>query len=136
MGVDKAVLPINGVPLIRILVDRLRNLTDEIYVSANSSEPYAFLEIPVVADVYPRCGPLAGLHAAMLRSRRSLILALACDIPDVPWRFLSRLVRESSGVDAVVPVTSNGHIHPVCAVYSRSCLPAIERKLQSGDYKL
>jgi len=136
MGGDKALLPINGVPLIRVLVDRLRNLTDEIYVSANTSESYAFLGIPVVAAVYPRCGPLAGLHAAMLRSHRSLILTLACDIPDVPLPLLGRLVQEGSGADAVVPVSSDGHIHPVCAVYNRSCLPAIERKLQSGEYKM
>ena len=79
MGFNKALLDFNGRPLISVVVDRVRPLTDRILISSNDNSSYGFLNFPVVPDRFMDCGPLAGFHAAMLWSVSSLYLMLACD---------------------------------------------------------
>jgi molybdopterin-guanine dinucleotide biosynthesis protein A len=136
MGRDKALLRIGGQPLIHLLAKRLLEVAEQVFVSAPDPAMYAFLSLPCVRDVYAGCGPLAGLHAAMLQSERPLMLVLACDLPRVSASLLQILIDAASDYDVVIPETSDGRLHPVCAVYRRTCLAAAERCLQSGEYRM
>jgi len=136
MGFNKALLDFNGRPLISVVVDRVRPLTDRILISSNDDSSYRFLNFPVVPDRYMDCGPLAGFHAAMLWNVSSLYLMLACDLPNLGSPLLSNLVSLADGADAVIPRTEDGVVHPLCAVYRRTCLPSIERALQRGTNKV
>lgn len=136
MGRDKALLALQGVPVVRLLADRLREITDEVMISANDPSAFSFLGLPAVADRYEGRGPLAGIHAAMHRTSRPWVLALACDLPGVSTPFLRNLIAASPGFDAVIPVTSDGGFHPACALYHRRCLPAMDRNLAAGANKL
>jgi molybdopterin-guanine dinucleotide biosynthesis protein A len=64
------------------------------------------------------------------------MLVLACDLPGISAKFLRNMVNQRSGFEAVIPVTSDGGLHPACALYHRLCLPAMERNLTSGANKL
>ena len=136
MGRNKALLAVDGMPLIQKLAHELELLTDQIFISANDPVPFAFLRLPVIADLYPGRGPLGGLHSAILRSNRPMMLLLACDLPGVQEPFLRRLVAAIKEYDAVIPQTSDSRVHPLCAVYRRSCLPAIEQNLKAGRNKM
>ncbi len=136
MGTDKALLPIGGQPLLQRAADRLRSITNQVLLSTSDSHAYDFLGLPVVADLFPGCGPMAGLHAALLHTRRPRVLVLACDIPDVPARLLRLLSDQAAGSDAAVPSTSDGTLHPVCAVYGRTCLPFVETYLRCGKHRM
>lgn len=129
MGRDKALLEVHGQSLIARTASLLSSMSDEIVISANDPTPYASLSLPVIRDVYPGQGPLAGLHAAMAWTRRPLVLLLACDLPRVHSQMLARLIELSDGFDAVIPRTTDGGFHPLCAVYRRTCLSAIEASL-------
>jgi molybdopterin-guanine dinucleotide biosynthesis protein A len=122
--------------MISRLAGEAGRLTDQILISANDIPLYESLGLPIVPDIYKGQGPLAGLHAAMLHSERPLLLALACDLAAVKESLLRLLVRGAEGYDAVIPVTSDGRPHPLCAVYRRSCLPRIERNLNIGMNKI
>ena len=130
MGFNKALLPINGRALIMRVLDQVQLLTDEILLSANDSSAYVCLGLPMVGDVFKSQGPLAGLHAAMLQSTRSLFLLLACDMPNLRESLLRTLISSAAGFDAAVPRTADGRCHPLCAVYRRTCLPTVERNLE------
>jgi molybdopterin-guanine dinucleotide biosynthesis protein A len=132
MGFNKALLEICDKPLIRILTDRIQLLTNQIFISSNDLSRYGFLEFPVIPDEFEGQGPLAGLHAAMLRSDRSLFLLIGCDLPNLNEGLLRCLVSLAEGFDAVIPCTNNGVIHPLCAVYRKTCLPVIDRNLRRG----
>ncbi len=136
MGRNKALLRINGVPLIQILALELETLADKIFISANDPATFAFLGLRVIADLYRGQGPLAGLHAAMIQSDRPMMLLLACDLPRVRAPLLRTLVGEMSDFDAVIPKTSDSRVHPLCAVYRRTCLATIERNLAAGKNKM
>jgi len=135
MGSNKALLDFGGKPLIRVLVDRILPVTDHILISSNDSESYRFLNFPVVRDHYMGQGPLAGLHAAMRRDNCPLYVVLACDLPNLRASFLRKLIAFSRGFDAAIPRTRDGLAHPLCAVYRRTCFPAIEKALFRGANK-
>jgi molybdopterin-guanine dinucleotide biosynthesis protein A len=136
MGRDKALLCIEGMPVAQLLAKRLQALTDEVLLSTNNPASYAFLGLNTISDIYVGRGPLAGLHATLIHTQRPLVLVVACDLPGVPEFLLRGLVECSAGYDAVIPCTSDGRLHPVCAVYSRTCLPAIELNLMRGEHRM
>lgn len=129
MGRDKALVEIRGQTMIVRAAAELASLTDEVVISASEPVRYESLGYPVIRDIYPGQGPLAGLHAAMAHTQRPLLLLLACDLPRVRSGFLSRLIELSDGFDAVLPRSGDGGVHPLCAVYRRTTLPYIEAAL-------
>jgi molybdenum cofactor guanylyltransferase len=136
MGFNKALLKVGGQPLIQILVNRIRPLTDRILISSNDGSAYKFLDIPVIPDHFSGHGPLAGIHAAMLWDMSPLFLVLACDLPNLQESFLSNLISLTTGFDAAIPRTRDGLAHPLCAVYRRTCLSSMEHALERGANKV
>ena len=136
MGFNKALINVGGQPLIRVLIDRIRPLTNRIVISSNDASSYQFLNFPVIPDYFQNHGPLAGFHAAMTQSVCSLYIMLACDLPNLQEQLLRRLITLADGFDAAIPRTRDGVAHPLCAVYRRTCLPSIERALQTGTNKV
>lgn len=136
MGSNKALLDFGGRPLISVLVDRIRHITNQILISSNDPNPYEFLNLPVIPDQYRGHGPLAGLHAAMLWNECPLYIVLACDLPNLQASLLLKLADLAKGYDVAIPRTRDGLAHPLCAVYRRTCLPEVENSLLRGDSKI
>jgi molybdopterin-guanine dinucleotide biosynthesis protein A len=136
MGFNKALIDIGGKPLIRMLIDRIRPVTDRILISSNDYLSYKFLDFPVIPDHFAGHGPLGGFHSAMLHNDCSLYIVLACDLPNLKTPFIRTLVSMAEGFDAAIPRTRDGVAHPLCAVYRRTCLPSVERALKRGANKV
>lgn len=138
MGEDKALKPFLGRPLIARVVERLAPLADEILVTTNDPQRYAFLGLRLVPDLVPGCGPLGGLHAGLTAASHPLAALVACDMPFASAALLETaarlLVQEQA--DVVVP-RSGGGLEPLHAVYRRAtCLPAVEAAIRAGEYRL
>ena len=85
-----------------------------------------------VSDRLPGQGPLGGLHTALLEARDDSLVVIACDMPFVSTALLTHLLSQAASKgDAVVPRTKRGY-HPLCAVFDRRCLDAVERRLNAG----
>lgn len=136
MGFNKALLEIEGSPLIRILIDRILPITNHILISSKDAADYQFLNFPVIPDRYQEHGPLAGVHAAMLEHVAPLYLVLACDLPNLQTQLLHNLLAFAEGFDAAIPHSRDGMAHPLCAAYRRTCLLPIEDALQRGAKKV
>jgi molybdopterin-guanine dinucleotide biosynthesis protein A len=136
MGFNKALLDIGGKPLIQTLTDRILPVTEQIFISSNDPQNYEFLNFPVIPDQFPGNGPLAGFHSVMIRYSFSLYIVLACDLPNLKTSILQTLVSLAEGYDAVIPRTRDGIAHPLCAVYRRTWLPAVESALARGANKM
>jgi len=57
----------------------------------------------VIADIFPGCGPLGGVHAALVHSLAELNLMLAVDMPFVSSELLAFLFDVAAGEDEVRP---------------------------------
>jgi len=81
MGRDKARMPFLGHPLILRIIERLRLLTDDLFVMTDRPADYAFLGIPIHADLEPGRGTLGGLYSSLMTARNPIVAIAACDIP-------------------------------------------------------
>lgn len=135
MGQDKALLTLGGVPMIGRAVALLRSVFREVIVASDRREAYAFLDVPIVPDIVKQCGPLGGIHAALKFTHADAVFVLACDMPFVPAELVRSITHAGTNSTAAVPVME-GRVHPLCGVYPRSTLPAIEQALKTGRYAL
>jgi molybdopterin-guanine dinucleotide biosynthesis protein A len=138
MGQDKGLMPFQGRPLVRHVLDRLSPIADEIILSTNRPAAYAFLDLPLYPDLYPDHGPLGGLYTLLSNAKNPFVAAVACDMP-----FASRSLFEyafdlinKTEADVIIPSSPDG-LEPLHAVYRReTCLPVIHSALTSGKLKL
>jgi len=138
MGEDKALKTFLGRPLIERVIDRLSSVADEVIVTTNRPENYAFLNLPLFSDLKPGRGALGGLYTAIASAKNSLVAVVACDMP-----FASAILLEAESsllleedADVVIPKSENGY-EPLHAVYRReTCLPAIESAIEADQWKV
>ena len=138
MGYDKALLPFLGQPLITRLVTRLAPIADEILVTTNRPSDFSFLGLPLFPDKIPNRGALGGLLTAIEAATQPLVAVVACDMPFASPGLVQfqRNLIESEAADVVIPKTELGY-EPLHAVYRQAtCLPAIERAVQAGQWKV
>lgn len=135
MGTDKAFLDFGGQTLLDRALVKLRAVCGEVTIVGNLTKFTSYG--PVVADAYPGCGPLAGIHAALLRSCADLNEMLAVDMPFVSQELLRFVLAraEDSGAIVTVPRTRDG-LQPLCAVYRRDFASVAETALKAGKYKI
>src|SRR5215471_2023611 len=135
MGADKAFVVFEGRTLLTRILELARSVCAEVRIVGDRAKFAGFA--PVVEDVFPGCGPLGGIHAALRSSQTDLILLLAVDMPFVSAAFLEFLMRRSRESDAKVTLarTRDG-LQPLCAVYRRTFADSAEKALRAGRYKI
>jgi molybdopterin-guanine dinucleotide biosynthesis protein A len=79
-------------------------------------------------DIEPQQGPLGGLCSALFFSPHEWVLVRATDMPFLVPGILQAMLDQREGADVVVPLTG-GRYEPLCALYRRSCLPAVVQVL-------
>ena len=95
----------------------------------------------VIADIFPGCGPLGGVHAALVHSLAELNLMLAVDMPFISRELLAFLFDVAAGEDnaghavVTIPRTSRG-LQPLCAIYRREFSAVAEQALRAGKNKI
>ena len=139
LGRDKAVEPLGDAPLIRRVLSRVAEVTDETVVvindAARASELSLNGDVVTAVDRYPGAGSLGGIFTGLEAARADWALVVACDMPFLNVPLLRRILSLRAGRDAVVPVIE-GRPEPTHAAYSKRCLPHIERRLQANDLKI
>ena len=138
MGEDKALKTFLGRPLIQRVVDRLAPIADEIIVTTNRPNDYAFLNLRLFADLKPDRGALGGLYTAIASAMHPTVAVVACDMPFASPRLIeamSRLLVEEEA-DVVIVKSEEGY-EPFHAIYRRdTCLPAIEAAIDNDQWKV
>jgi molybdenum cofactor guanylyltransferase len=141
MGTDKAKAPLEGRTLLEHAIAILRQVTDEVAI-LGPRQLYSSCGIAVIEDIYPGCGPLAGIHAALTHVSQAnsagapLSLIIAVDTPFLDPKFLTYLAQRARDSGAVVTTPEiAGHTQPLCAVYSLDFLAIAEQALKTGFEK-
>jgi molybdopterin-guanine dinucleotide biosynthesis protein A len=137
MGQDKALMPVNGIPLAVHVAQAVKRAVKSATL-VGSKEKYGSLGLTVVEDVYPGHGPLSGIHAALSASTTPLNLIVGCDMPFLSTDFLEHIVLIAAVADAQVTVAESTEFgyEALCAVFNREVLPAIEDCLKTAELKL
>ncbi len=158
MGRDKAFIEVDGEPMIARIIARLEPLSSDLIIVANDRDAYTPLGIKIVGDVYPDMGSLGGIYSGLQAAREEHGLAVACDMPFLNLDLLRYLSSLADDYDVVIPRASstsgkrphasgNGSrprlvlakdrdLHPLHAVYSKRCLPAMQAHVLAGDLRV
>ena len=135
MGADKAFVELQGRTLLARAIELARSVAADVRIVGDRAKFAAFA--PVVEDVFPGCGPLAGIHAALRASQTDLNLIIAVDLPLISPQLLQYMVARARGTSAMVTAASaNGGWQPLCAVYRREFADVAEEALLAGSYKI
>jgi molybdopterin-guanine dinucleotide biosynthesis protein A len=138
MGRDKALLPAPGGGTLGQYVARMVRRASGSAVLVGNPQRYAAPGYPAIPDLYPGEGPLGGILTALKHTSADWNLLTACDMPGLTESFLSRLLdaAEQSPAEALLPVGPAGRLEPLCGVYRKSALPALEAAFAAGVRQL
>jgi molybdopterin-guanine dinucleotide biosynthesis protein A len=103
-----------------------------------TNDPLKYVEwnLHVVTDLFSTRSSLTGIHAGLFHCTHPYAFCVGCDTP-----FLEKPVVEAviaaidTDSDVVIPQTASG-LEPLCAVYAKRCLNAIEKNLNRSQLKI
>lgn len=134
MGRDKALLDFLGQPLIQHVYHRVAFLAEDIFITSNRPDEYAFLNIPIFTDIIPGIGALGGIFTALKSAKEQIVGVIACDLPFINPDLFSycKDILVDSSVDVVIPLTEHG-LEPLHAIYRvKTCIPLVEAAINAG----
>ncbi|MBA3921928.1 MAG: molybdenum cofactor guanylyltransferase [Nostocaceae cyanobacterium] len=146
MGQDKALIPIQGVPLLQLVCTQAIGCADTVYVVTPWQERYRYLlpancqfiqEVPLTSSentTLPH-GPLVGFAQGLAQVQTEWVLLLACDLPRLRLEVLQEWASGLDLVDddAVAVLTHHAKgWDPLCGFYRRSCLPKLQEFIARG----
>lgn len=135
-GSNKALALLHGKPLIQHVADTLASVFAECLLVTNSPEEYGFLNMVMIQDRYQGCGPLAGIHAALLQISTPRAFVVACDMPNQSPELIRYLCSiNEQEYDVIIPWLEKGQ-EPLFGIYSKTSLTVIETCLQNNDCQI
>lgn len=134
-GIDKSMLPVKGVPMIQHVINQLGTNFSEIIISGDP-EKYGKLRQRIIPDTTPGLGPLMGIHNCLAASGTEMNFVTACDIPDISYGIIEKMMEQSEGFDIVMPVINDKYFQPLHALYRKTVLHEAARLLEEGRFKL
>lgn len=78
---------------------------------------------------------MGGIYSSLLIAEAQYIVVLACDMPFVSTQILEKLIHNLHDYDCVIPRIGNKY-EPLCAIYSKALLPALEQRISAANYAL
>ncbi len=134
-GVDKSLLPVKGIPMIRHIADQLHSHFSEILIGGDVAK-YNFLGYRVIPDVSKGMGPLMGIYSCLLASGSDLNFITACDIPDINISLVSKMLELAADADIVMPVHGEDSFEPLHAIYRKTVIPVARELLDEGRLRI
>lgn len=138
-GVDKGLVELAGRPMAAHALERLAPQVDALLINANQNLPawQAFGHPVFGDDIGGFAGPLAGLHAGLLRAQHPFVVTAPCDSPFLPADLVERLAAALHAADAQLAVAKTfGQPHPVFCLCRRDLADHLGAFLAAGGRKI
>lgn len=133
MGREKSLIRTGNRHLYEYPLAVLAQLCRNVLIST-CNKSYHSREHPQVCDEIPGIGPLGGIYSCLKKSGTDLNIVLSCDMPLVNKDLLIYLLQECAGNDIVVPAVNTDKVEPLCGIYRKTIIPAIEQQIMNKIY--
>ena len=104
-------------------------------IIANSPDPYTSLNCKIYSDIIPGKDSLGGIYTGLKISSSAYNFFFACDMPFLNESFIRYMTGLTEGSDIVIPRSSKG-FEPLHAIYSKACIPYIERQIEQDNLRI
>ncbi len=141
MGKDKALIEVQGVPLLQRTATLVQGYANPVYIITPWIERYQRIISTNCHLLRENCpsgetqGPLVGFAQALVHVKTEWVLLLACDLPNLTTEEVGVWLQQLQGVDdeaiACLPSHKKGW-EPLCGFYRSSCLSSLESFIQAG----
>jgi molybdopterin-guanine dinucleotide biosynthesis protein A len=143
MGRDKALIHVQGVPMLQRVCAVALKCTREVYVVTPWPDRYqeivpdscCFIQELALAGETEPLGPLVGFAVGLARVETDWVLLLACDLPqlrvEVLQDWVTSLENVAENAIAVLSRQPKGW-EPLCGFYRRQCLPMLTQFINEG----
>ena len=136
---EKALMDINGRPLLAFVIESLEKVVDNIIISVRDRAQGKLLGsrfpgFTFAYDMHKNTGPLAGILSGLTACRDEFCFIAACDMPFINDKVVKMLFRKCEFHDAAIPRWEDGFLEPLHAVYR--CKPMIietRKAIDSGE---
>ena len=142
MGQDKALLPIEGIPLLQRVCAVAAQCCPLIYVVTPWPQRYRSLDLPCqwvqetpLPNETESHGPLVGFAQGLAQAQSEWVLLLACDLPRLQPAVIQQWMMQLPSVDAAISAVLHHSAkgwEPLCGFYRRSSLVALEDYIAQG----
>ena len=131
MGSDKALVQLDGKPLVAYALDLLREAGIRASI-AGARSPLDTFSL-VLEDVQPDRGPLEGICAALAYSSARWVVLLPVDLPLLPASLVGFLLNHSRTTGVPVTLASvNGFAQTFPAILDRAVHSTLRAELEAG----
>ena len=132
MGRDKALINIDGVPLLSRTCEAARHCTDLIYIVTSWHDRYQSIVANVhwIEESSPR-SPIIAFAEALEQVPTDWVLLLACDLPRLNGETLKQWTMQLSETPIVIARSEVGW-EPLCGFYRRDRLSSLQNYLAEG----
>jgi molybdopterin-guanine dinucleotide biosynthesis protein A len=134
-GENKALVAVEGVPLIERVANVLGSVFHRVVLVTNSPDEYKHLRLPMFEDLVKGLGPLGGILTGLSVITEEAGFLVACDMPFLNPALI-RYMSQIRGTFHVVVPRIRGDFETLHALYSRQCLPALWRFIHAGEYQV
>ncbi len=134
-GEPKALVELGGKRIIERIVDVLGSVLSNLLIVTNTPELYAFLELPMVPDVFPDHGSLGGIYSGLKAAKGDGAFTVACDMPFLKAEVVRLVVSHAGEADVVIPKVGDQY-ETLHALYAKACLPPMEAMLKAKRFKV
>jgi len=136
MGRDKRFLALGGRTLLERSLSVLESLFPEVILSVAEPLPdLASSRHRVVTDLIPDCATLGGLYSGLMSASHPRVFAAGCDMPFLAPAVIERMVELGQAADVVMVRLTSG-LQPMHAIYSKACVPHLERMIHARNLKV
>ena len=139
LGKDKCIQVIAGKSALERTISHLRSLSTEILIVISprqSSSSFPSLNgTETVVDLHPGKGSLGGIYTGLMYSHSFYNLAVACDMPFLNTPLLRYMMELSPDFDVIIPRIGEFR-EPLHAIYTKNCLPRMEKLLSENNLKI
>jgi molybdopterin-guanine dinucleotide biosynthesis protein A len=135
MGINKALIEIEGIPIINRIHSLFEKLFQEIIIVTGQRELFQDLNARIYADLIPNRGVLSGLYTGLFFSSYPYSFCVACDMPFLKQSVIEYLIKEMGSFDVIVPRTKDG-LQPLHALYSRNCIEPVKKAIALQKCKI
>lgn len=131
MGADKALIDVDGRPLVAHVARRLSTVCTTVLV-APGRRRIAGIPWRQVDDRVPSQGPLGGILGGLAVAATPLVAVTAVDMPELRPAVFVALAERWGGEPAVVPLV-DGRLQPLHAIYARTALQPLAAMFDAGE---
>ncbi len=136
---EKALMLINGKPLVTYIISSLEKCVDEIIISVRDKAQAEALNPTLPGytyafDEFENRGPLSGIISGLTLCKNQFCFIAACDMPFINEDVVKMLFGMCEAHDAAIPRREDGYLEPLHAVYRcKSMIRESRKAIELGE---